>query len=286
MPTTALSTRQDRSLLVEHAGGIVEIAARVRPGRADGDLLLLLHGMGCTKESFDSAFDAAPLADLAICAFDFPGHGRSTGPLPEFTIDAYADVTASVVRELAPRRLFVVAHSMGGAVGLVAAADLPQLAGFVNIEGNLVGQDCGLVSRGAAERPLAEFVHREFPRFLATLQSSPEPALRAWAGWYAQADPAAFHQVASSLVEWSDSGKLRSLFRSLPGATAYLHGDDSGDLSYLLSTLDGIPVYPVPGSGHFPMVDNPLVLWRVVAEVLAGAGHERAAGRGPATIGR
>lgn len=271
MPTTALRTRQDRSLLVEHAGGIVELSARLRTPPRGGDLLLLLHGLGCAKESFDSAFAAGPLAGLGICAFDFPGHGRSVGPLPEFTIQAYAEVTAAVVRELAPRRLFVVAHSMGGAVGVVAAADLPRLAGFVNIEGNLVGQDCGLVSRGAAERPRREFVTREFPRFLADLQASRQPALRTWARWYAQTDPVAFHQVASSLVEWSDSGKLRSLFRSLPGTTAYLHGGDSGDLSYLLSTLDGIPVHAIPGSGHFPMLDNPPALWRTVAQVLAGA---------------
>lgn len=264
------STRR-QPLLVEHAGRIVALAARVRPGRGSrrGDLLLLLHGLGCAKESFDSAFTAEPLADLPICAFDFPGHGGSAAALPEHTIEAYADLTVRVVRELAPRRLFLVAHSMGGAVGLLAAPRLPALAGFVSIEGNLVGRDCGLVSRGAAGWPLAEFVDREFPRFRATLQASPEPALRAWAEWYRQADPVAFHQVARSLVGWSDSGVLRSRFTSLGCPAGYLHGTGSGDPPR--PALDGTAVAAIPGSGHFPMVDNPDALWRAVAGLLAEA---------------
>jgi pimeloyl-ACP methyl ester carboxylesterase len=257
--------RQDLSLLVEHAEGIVELAARIRPGGRD--LLLCLHGLGCAKESFDSAFQAEPLSGLSICAFDFPGHGATTSPLPGYTLEAYAELTARVVELLSPERLFLVGHSMGGAVALVAGPDLARLASFVSIEGNLVAQDCGLVSRGAAGMPQDRFVRHEFPRFAAALAAAPEPALRAWASWCARADPVAFHQVATSLVKWSDSGKLLDLCTSLPRA-AYIHGTGSGDLSYLLPWWDGLPVYPISGSGHFPMVDHPSALWQAVAEVV------------------
>jgi pimeloyl-ACP methyl ester carboxylesterase len=263
----AESRGHDRSLLVEHAAGIVPVAAKIRPG--GGDLLLCLHGLGCAKESFDSAFRSESLAGLTICAFDFPGHGGSVTPLPKYTLSAYAEVTAGVVDLLAPDRLFLVGHSMGGAVGLIASPDLAgrvDLAGFVSIEGNLLDQDCGLVSRRAAGLPRDRFVRQEYPRFAAALAAAPEPALRAWAGWYAQADPVALHQAAASLVEWSDSGRLLDLFRSLPGA-AYLHGGDS-DVDHLLPRLDGLPVHQIPGSGHFPMVDAPPALWRAVSNVL------------------
>lgn len=113
MPT--LSTRRplDRSLLVEHAGRLVALPARLRPG-PDGevrDLLLCLHGLGCAKESFDSAFAADPLAGLAICTFDFPGHGAAADPLPTYSIQAYADLTAAVVRSLAPDRLYQIGRA-------------------------------------------------------------------------------------------------------------------------------------------------------------------------------
>lgn len=270
MPLLTIERPVDQLLRVESAGGPVEIAARIRPG--GGDLLLCLHGLGCAKESFDSAYDRDDLAGFTICAFDFPGHGGS-GRLPDadYSIQAYADLTVGLVRQLAPDRVFLLCHSMGCAVGLVASQELAGLVGgFVSVEGNLVGQDCGLVSRRAAELPLTEFVHTAFPAFLAGLADSSYADLRAWAGWYAQADPVALHRAAGSLVEWSDSGKLLDLFRSQPHP-AYVHGGDSDDLSYLLPLLRGVGIYSIPRSRHFPMVDNPAAFWDAVSGAITRA---------------
>lgn len=270
MPLLTTERATDQLLTIEYAGGPVEIAATIRPG--GGDLLLCLHGLGCAKESFDTAYDRDDLPDFTICAFDFPGHGGS-GPLPDagYSIQAYADLTVGLVRQLAPDRVFLLCHSMGCAVGLVASQELAGLVGgFVSIEGNLVGQDCGLVSRGTAELPLAEFVDTSYPAFLTSLAGSPHADHRAWAGWYAQADPVAVHRAAASLVEWSDSGKLLDLFTSQP-RPAYVHGGDSDDLGYLLPLLRGVRVYSIPRSRHFPMVDNPPAFWDAVTDAITVA---------------
>lgn len=257
LPVPAL----DELLPVRCAGQRVQISAKFRPG--GDDLLVCLHGFGCAKECFDSAYASGRLAGYSVATFDFPGHG-SSGPLPATVdpIQAYAELTAGLVRRLATGRVFLVCHSMGCAVGLVASQQLPRVDGFVSVEGNLVGQDCGIVSRRAAEQPLAEFLRWEFPRFQARLAASPRPDLRVWGGWYARADPAALHRLARSLVEWSDSGKLLALLSSLDSA-AYVYGDaNRAELDYLLSSLNGVPAHPVPGSGHFPMLDNPAEFWR------------------------
>lgn len=269
----------------------VEVAARLRPG-SGGDLLLCLHGLGCAKESFDSAFLSPALAHLTICTFDFPGHGGS-GRLPAagYSIEAYADVTAAVIAQLAPERLFLVCHSMGCAVGLVAAeggaAWRPPAQGtgtpygrggavdlFLSLEGNLVAEDCGMVSRATAAQPRYEFVTSEWARFRAELAASPRADLRTWGRWYGQADPVAVHAISRSLVDWSDSGKLLATFRSLPTA-AYIYGSDSDDLSYLLRALPGVPVHPIPGARHFAMLDNPTALWRTVAGAIPGSARTR-----------
>jgi pimeloyl-ACP methyl ester carboxylesterase len=280
-----VDTYRDVLLRVGYAGRPVEVSARVRTG--GDDLLLCVHGFGCAKESFDSAFEVDRLGDLTICAFDLPGHGAS-GPLPEAAdaVQAYADIAVGVIRQFSPRRTYLVGHSMGGAVGLVASQDTADTIGcFVSVEGNLVTEDCGLVSRGAAAQSRDEFVESGYPGFRSRLAAAPEPDLRAWAGWYGQADPVALHQAARSLVEWSDSGKLLSLFTSLP-FPAYVHGGDSADLGHLLPSLHGlgVPVLPVPGARHFPMLDNPEAFWAAVAEVVdaaegAGSGPRYGAGR-------
>jgi pimeloyl-ACP methyl ester carboxylesterase len=259
-----LTATQTELREIEYTGGTVEISVTVRPG--GGDLLLCLHGLGCAKESFDSAYTDERLTDLTICAFDFPGHGAS-GRLADpshYSIQTYADITVGLVRQLEPSRLFLLCHSMGCAVGLVAAQDVRAHA-FISVEGNLVSQDCGIVSRTAADQPRDRFVGTGYSRFRSSLADSPYGAERTWAGWYGQADPIAVHQSAQSLVEWSDSGKLLDLFTSQPGAT-YVHGSDS-DLDYLLPSLRGIPVHAIPGAGHFPMLDNPDAFWQVVAGV-------------------
>jgi pimeloyl-ACP methyl ester carboxylesterase len=261
-----LTTARER-LIVECAGGVAEISVNLR--ESGDDLLLCLHGLGCAKESFDAAYHLDRLAGLTICAFDFPGHG-SSGRLPDaadYTIQAYADVTAQLIRQLSPRRIFLLCHSMGCAVGLVTTQELrqTQLAGFISVEGNLVSQDCGLVSRRLAGQPRDRFV-ADHQRFRSDLAASPRTDLQTWGDWYARADPVAVHRMAGSLVEWSDSGKLLDLFLSQPHP-AYVYGSES-DLDYLLPSLRGVPAFEIPGSGHFPMVDNPDVFWQVVADVV------------------
>lgn len=251
-------------LRVQIGSHTIEVAARTR---VRGEtMLLLLHGLGCAKEAFNSAFDAEELDRFAICAFDFPGHGESEWlPPGMYSIEAYADVVTSLIRQLSPQRVVLVGHSMGGAVGIIAAQDAPDRASLVSIEGNLVSEDCALISRRAAELPQKVFIEQVLPDFQAMLVSSPRSDLRSWAVWLAAADPVAVHQVARSLVMWSDSGKLLDQFSMLASPT-YVFGQESGDLSYVLSRLGDVPVYRVPGSGHFPMLDNPASLWRIVAD--------------------
>lgn len=258
-------------LTVRCGGESVRISVTSRRSGPGDDLVLMVHGFGCGKESFESAFrsDELARAGLSLVSVDLPGHGDSDRlPTTSDAIEAYAEVVLDLVRQLAPGRLSLVCHSMGCAVGLVASQELGRLGGFVSIEGNLVSQDCGLVSRRAAQLSRARYVDHEYPRFLAELVGSSRPDLRAWATWYEQADPVALHQAAASLVSWSDSGKLLGLLTSIPNS-AYVYGTASGDLSYVLDALGPVPAFPITGSGHFPMVDNPTALWRVVATVLA-----------------
>lgn len=262
LTTTARTRTELREIEYLGGSGNISISITLRPG--GDDLLLCLHGLGCAKESFDSAYEVNALAGLTICAFDFPGHGASGrfADPAHYSIQTYADLTVALVRQLNPRRLFLLCHSMGCAAGLVASQEL-RTSAFISVEGNLVAQDCGLASRRAAEQPRDEFVDTGYPHFRSGLAASGRRDLQTWAGWYAQADPVALHRCAGSLVEWSDSGKLLDLFTAQSRAT-YLHGEDS-ELDYLLPSLRGVPVHAIPGSGHFPMLDNPDAFWAAVA---------------------
>lgn len=239
---------------VNYRGQPLSVSTKLQPG--SDHLLLFLHGLGCAKESFDGAFTASGLSGFTICTIDFPGFGASSKPGQfSYTLEDHANVALLVVQKLAPAKVSIAAHSMGGAIGLLLAEKLPNLEYFINIEGNLVAEDCGMASRDLAGQSLDEFINHGSAQFLTGLKTSPRPDLQTWARWYQQASPQALHASTRSLVKWSDSGRLLAVFNSLKNK-AYIHGDDNNQ-DPLLPRLEQAKIICISQAGHFMMLDNP-----------------------------
>src|SRR5262245_49884589 len=133
---------ETRTYTVQLGRREVSMSCRLRGGSED--LILALHGFGCSREAFDGLFSCDSIRPFSICALDFPSHGNSSPMDPEVsTLENYGVCVRRVLERLSFRRLIVVGHSMGGAVGVLAAGDLPALVAFINVEGNLVSEDCG-----------------------------------------------------------------------------------------------------------------------------------------------
>ena len=78
-------------------------------------------------------------------------------------------------------RLHVVVHSMGGAIGVPLAEQTPiPLASFINVEGNLVGADCGMLSRRTAEMDPTQFRDEKFARLKARARDADDPIIWAY----------------------------------------------------------------------------------------------------------
>ncbi len=246
------------------------LATLSREGRKE--LVLFLHGIGCVKENFTELWDAPEFAGMALLAPDLPGHGASQGlPLESSTMEGMATAICNILNDRVRDtvRLHVVAHSMGGAVGLLLATQTPTpLASFVNVEGNLVADDCGMLSRHTADMDQKLFRDEKFARLKARARDSEDPILRDWAGWVEACPAEAFHACARSLVEWSDSGRLLEIFRALPIPKAYVCGEHSANPD-VLAHLEAIPKYRIADCGHFVMIDKSAELSSVVSEVIS-----------------
>jgi pimeloyl-ACP methyl ester carboxylesterase len=234
----------------------MELAHKYRDGGSE--LVFFLHGLGCSKESFSRVWEMEGYKKYSLLAVDMAGHGGS--PRPEdfsYSMEAHADACISLLKGKEFKKLHIAAHSMGGAVGLLLADELPdRLASFVSVEGNLTGADCGLVSRKTAMYPEADFAGVKFSRFIEANEKASDPSLRLWAGMLRKCSPLAFHKSAASLVEWSDSGKLLEKFLELRCRKAYIYGERNSGMD-VLSMMKSIETISVPGSGHFVMNDNP-----------------------------
>lgn len=230
-------------------------------------LILFLHGITCAKESFDAAFDTPDLNAYSICTLDFLGFGSSDKPQDfSYKLEDQAAVVKEIVSQLVPETVSIVAHSVGSATGLLLARQLSNLSHFINIEGNLVAEDCGMITRGWATQSSAEYEQHGFQDFLHVLTSSERQDFHEWAEWYKQASPRATQATARSVVEWSDSGKLLEIFNGLRNK-AYLYGDE-GSKDYLLPHFEDVDVRYLPELKHFMMIENPKIFFATVSEVL------------------
>lgn len=236
------------------------------------DLVLFLHGIGSVKENFTAVWDAPDFAGMALLAPDLPGHGASQGlPPASSTMEGMATAVGDMLRDRAraAERLHLVAHSMGGAVGLLLAQQTAiPLASFVNVEGNLVAEDCGMLSRRTADMDLTLFRDEKFAKLKARARQADDPTLRNWAASMETCPAEAFHSSAKSLVEWSDSGRLLEMFHALTVPKAYVCGARSANPD-VLAQLRGIAKYRVADSGHFVMIDQPAEFLRIVSQVIS-----------------
>jgi pimeloyl-ACP methyl ester carboxylesterase len=253
---------ESRTFRITFRGRELEISAKLKG--SSNELILFIHGLGCSKESFDAAFDFPGLADFRLLAVDLVGYGDSSRPDDfSYTMEDQAQVLRLLLDEMEPARVHIVAHSMGGAVGLLLAdAIAGRLASFVNVEGNLIGSDCGLISRKAIQIPYEEFRDNMFGGIIGV---GPEQ----WREMSAKADVLGFYKSCESLVEWSDTEKLLEIFLGLEADRLYIHGDRNSDME-ILGRLGEIRKASVCESGHFVMNDNPAEFCSLVCETTAG----------------
>jgi len=240
--------------------------------RIDGpDLILFVHGLGCAKESFSSAWETPILENYSLLAPDLPGHGETPIEPWGCRMEDYASFLKSVVVARRWDRLHIVAHSMGGAAALLLDrfSNLP-LSSFINIEGNLVAEDCAILSRRAAESRFEVFRDRDFKKLISKAALSKDPAIKAWVNWIQRCEPEAYHTACKSLVAWSDSGKLLDRYKKLTIPKAYVCGDKSA-VPEVLAKLEDERCIQVEESGHFIMQEQPERLFCIIAKIIEEA---------------
>lgn len=99
--------------------------------------LVLIHGSGGDHSHWPAALRETQ--EVGVYALDLPGHGQSKGRGRD-RVDDYAEVIAHFVAELGLSNVFLVGHSLGGAIVQTLGLRAPGwLAGLI-----LVGTGCRL----------------------------------------------------------------------------------------------------------------------------------------------
>lgn len=95
-------------------------------GPADGDVVLLLHGMGGSRIAWDPQLVALSAAGLRCAAWDMPGYGASAAPDAPLTFSLLADAVVAWMDAMAVPVAHVVGLSLGGMIAQHVALRAPQ----------------------------------------------------------------------------------------------------------------------------------------------------------------
>jgi pimeloyl-ACP methyl ester carboxylesterase len=243
-------------------------------GRADGPLLLLLHGLGANANVFEGLVDVAeqrwPGGWLAP---DLRGHGRSSWA-PAYSFDEHAADVAELLD--GTREVFALGHSMGGVVGLALAGtsydvNLAAVVG-IGIKVSWSAKDLDRVGQLAERDPATFESHREVAdRFLkvaglAGLAGVDDPVVTAGIKqvddrWQLAMDPRGFAVGAP---------EMPALLRSAGCEVLLARGESDAMVS--LADLRALQTDAVQldGLGHNPQVENPLAVLELVEHMRTG----------------
>jgi len=90
-----------------------------------GPVVLLIHGMGASVESWLRNVDALA-RDFRVECVDLLGHGRTDKPAVEYRVPVFARFVADFLAARGIEKAHVVGHSLGGAVALQLKEDCPD----------------------------------------------------------------------------------------------------------------------------------------------------------------
>src|ERR1017187_8617155 len=115
-----------------------------------GPALLLIHGMGGTRESWKDVI-ALLAREYTVIAPDLPGHGSSAPGAGDYSIGAHAAGLRDLLVALGHDRATLVGHSLGGGIAMQFAYQFPEMTErLVLVSSGGLGPEVSPVLRAAA----------------------------------------------------------------------------------------------------------------------------------------
>lgn len=208
-----------------------------------------------------------------VVQVDLPGHGASGRDRRAWTPRQYADDLRAVCAQLDATALILVGHSMSGVFAVEAAPDLPRTRAVILID-TLKDLDDVMTPAEAAQiialyRADFPAAVREFlPRYQFAATTPPEVRARLQAE-FLRHDP----DVAIGIVEGLYPLDVRDAARRVTVPVRAINSDyQPSRPEHNRRYFHDYDLVELEGAGHYPMLERPAELNRVLDRVLARLG--------------
>lgn len=257
-----------------------------------GRLVVLVHGISQDSRTWE------PLAEhlrhsARLLAPDLPGHGRSQSPGGDHSLGAYASGVRDLLLALDEPGATIVGHSLGGGVALQFAYQFPDMVDrLVLVDSGGLGRDVSALLRAAVlpgAHPVIGMLSSARSQRAAAAVSRGLSFLglrlgtdlgEAWRGISALADPdarVAFLRTARATMELRgqmiSAGDRLYLASALPTLIIWGEQDRIIPVAHARDAhrqIAGSRLAVFPGAGHFPHIDEPAGVSRVLSDFLDG----------------
>jgi pimeloyl-ACP methyl ester carboxylesterase len=258
----------------------------VQAGPVDASqAVVFVHGNPGSADDWVRLVAAAGQAGHRAVAFDLPDFGETVAPEGfAHDVPAYATFVAEALAELGVERLHLVTHDFGGPIGLVwAMMHAEALASITLVDTGLMpGYSWHYLARiwrtPVAGELLQATATRPLFRFLVNVQEPRGLPREFVERMYDQYDRRTRRAVLKLYRATPDPGgmseSLIGLFRPREIPALVIWGEDDAYVpsSFAEEQQRAFPsaeVHVLPASGHWPFVDAPEVVERLLVEFLA-----------------
>jgi pimeloyl-ACP methyl ester carboxylesterase len=243
--------------------------------------LLLIHGLAGSLDYFGPA---ARIRHAQVHALDLLGYGQLRDVSDaQLTLKAQAEHVAAHLEAQCRAPAWLLGHSLGGGVAMLAADRRPELVrGIINVEGNFTLADAfwsRKIVAGSADEWAEEYrrLRQDVPATVADWHIEPSPRRTEWLAQILDHQPPGtiYAMSKATLAETGD-----------PAYLAMLHRVVERDLPlHLVAGARSAAAWDVPefvraaarsyteiaDAGHLMMLERPAAFCRVVDAILAAA---------------
>jgi pimeloyl-ACP methyl ester carboxylesterase len=271
-----------------------EVFVTTRPGPEPW--LVLLHGFPSSSYDWQALLEQPALSGRSVLAFDFLGFGLSDKPAGSpYSLMTQADLVEQLVTRYCGPQVSLIAHDMGTSVASELFAREIDGRGRIGIAGALLFNGSMLLHlarptigqrllRGPAG-PLAARLSTErfFRQQLGSVFSPGHPlSAEEAADQWSLVTERGGHRRGHKLVAYMDeriryAERWHGAIRDWPGELSFMWGmlDPVARVEVLRGLQElrpGVPVTELPELGHYPQIEDPARVARIVAATFPADG--------------
>jgi len=243
--------------------------------KGEKESIVYIHGLGASKETFLEVFTRRRFQSFTMLAADLVGFGDSDKPANfSYRMKDQARILRRAIDLLGLKRFHLVAHSMGGIIGIELGEMIPgRFCSFINAEGNITAEDCTM-SRQVAEMDETHFALEGFKQLKQSIAEESERlqdrVSRDYLKSLSKATPESLHKSSVSTVRESSLGNLLTRFVRLPFYKCYIYGEKNKEVFPAEKMLEqkGIPLFYISKSGHSMMKENPDEFYSLILDIV------------------